>query len=284
MQVLLVFAGLALAGVLFVVMAILLSVLVPRKKERHQAGTSEQGSLETGGAVPSRRLRKHGDIARPVGLLALLAFVVFVLSIIATAREWYGRKHSPLPELAFAMHRYQDRHGRLPPAARYGENGEPLLSWRVLLLPFLGQAELYEEFRLDEPWDSPHNLALLPRMPEVYAPPPGKSRKVPPYHTVCHVFVGEETAFESRKGLRIPEDFSGGTGMTLLVVEAGKPVPWTKPEDIPYNPSGPLPDLRGLYNGGFRSVTADGSALWIDEVLAQSQFVRRYISRHGDRW
>src|SRR5439155_26925435 len=114
-----------------------------------------------------------------------------------------------------ALHNYQGEHGRLPPAVVYGEDGTPLHSWRVLLLPYIGQEELYSEFRLDEPWDSPHNLALLPRRPRAYAPPPGKMWKMPPDHTVCQVFVGRGAAFEGQEGLRLPEDFLKGTSNTF---------------------------------------------------------------------
>jgi hypothetical protein len=126
------------------------------------------------------------------------------------------------------MHGYNDEHGRLPPAVVYGADGKPLYSWRVLLLPFIEQEELYKEFKLDEPWDSPHNLPLLEKMPGTYAPPPGKRKKVPPCHTVLHIFVGKRAAFEGREGLRLPEDFPDGTTNTILIVKAGPPVPWTK--------------------------------------------------------
>lgn len=58
------------------------------------------------------------------------------------------------------MHEYQHKHGRLPPAVVHGPEGKPLHSWRVLLLPFIGQEALYKQFKLEEPWDSPHNLSL----------------------------------------------------------------------------------------------------------------------------
>jgi hypothetical protein len=38
------------------------------------------------------------------------------------------------------------------------------LSWRVKLLPYLEQDHLYRQFKLNEPWDSPHNQALLKEM------------------------------------------------------------------------------------------------------------------------
>ena len=57
--------------------------------------------------------------------------------------------------------------GQLP-VAIYSKDGKPLLSWRVMLLPGLERGKLYEQFHLDEPWDSPHNIKLLPKMPEEY--------------------------------------------------------------------------------------------------------------------
>jgi hypothetical protein len=160
----------------------------------------------------------------------------------------------------------------------YGEDGRPLHSWRVLLLPYIEQKDLYRQFRLDEPWDSPHNLTLLPKMPRSYAPPPGKAGLVPAHHTVCHVFVGKGAAFEGRRGLRLPADFPDGTSNIILVVEAGPPVPWTKPEDLPFDPDGPLPELRRLFKGGFRAGLADGSRWWFSSDTSETA-LRRWIRR-----
>jgi hypothetical protein len=188
-------------------------------------------------------------------------------------------------QLGMALHSYQDRHGHLPPAVVYGADGTPLHSWRVLILPFIAQEELYNEFRLDEPWDSPHNLALLPRMPATFAPPPGKRRKVPPHHTVCHVFVGPGTAFEGRQGLRMLADFPDGLSETFLVVEAGEPVPWTRPQELPYDPDGPLPELRCLFHDGFRACMATCQIRWFskdaDELALRAAICRHRRDRPG---
>jgi len=176
------------------------------------------------------------------------------------------------------MHSYQDRHGRLPPAVVYGHDGQALHSWRVLILPYIEEDTLFKEFHLDEPWDSPHNLALLPRMPATYAPPRNKRSKVPAYHTVCHVFVGPGTAFEEGMGLRMPENFPKGLTNTLLVVEAGEPVPWTKPDDLVYDPSGPLPDLRCLFKDGFRAGLATGERRFVGKDTSEA-VLRWVISR-----
>jgi hypothetical protein len=162
----------------------------------------------------------------------------------------------------------------------YGKNGKPLHSWRVLILPFIEQNNLYKQFRLDEPWDSSHNLKLLPKMPATYAPPPGKMSKVPLYHTVMHVFVGKGAAFEGKQGMRIPDDFPDGTSNTFLVVETGQPVPWTKPQDLPYAPDQPLPDLTGIFHDGFRAGLADASVRFIAKDMGEAT-LRAAIMRNG---
>jgi hypothetical protein len=153
------------------------------------------------------------------------------------------------------MHGYHDQHRRLPPAAVCGEDGKPLLSWRVLLLPFLEQKELYDRFHLNEPWDSPHNLGLFAEIPRVFRPYDGSSPPEP-NTTFYQVFVGKRTAFEEGVVLRL-EDLRGGTSNTFLVVEAGTAVPWTKPEDIRYAEDQPVPKLGGMFNDSFRVAFAD---------------------------
>src|SRR5262249_10106808 len=199
-----------------------------------------------------------------------------------------------LKRIALAMQEYQDQHGRLPPAAVYDTDGRPLYSWRGLLLPHLEQADLYNEFRLDEPWDSPHNIGLLPRMPKVYQSPSlygvvhGE-----PGTTFYQVIVGPGAAFEGKEGFRLSkEDFPDGTSNTFLVVEAGTAVPWTKPADLVYDPEGPLPEFGGVssvrapLSGSkrvtqFKAALADGSVRYFAADLTQEQTLRATITRNG---
>ena len=77
-----------------------------------------------------------------------------------------------LHQIALAVINYTDsNNSTLPPAAICDKRGKPLLSWRVLILPYLEQDALFKEFKLDEPWDSEHNKKLLKKMPKVYAIP-----------------------------------------------------------------------------------------------------------------
>jgi hypothetical protein len=178
-----------------------------------------------------------------------------------------------------AMSHYYDVHGRLPPAVVYGEGDEPLYSWRVLLLPFLEENALYQQFKLGEPWDSPDNLQLLSRMPPVYGPF-REGASSPPYSTFYRVFFGSGAAFEGHEGLRLRDDFPDGTSETILIVEAGDAVPWTKPEELIYDPRQTLPSLGGISKDGFRAALADGSVHIVKRNTSE-RTLRALITRNG---
>ncbi|HEV3003232.1 MAG TPA: DUF1559 domain-containing protein, partial [Pirellulales bacterium] len=92
----------------------------------------------------------------------------------ARAASHRSQSVNNLKQLATAMHVYHDVHNHFPAAATYGADGKPLLSWRVQLLPHVGEENLFREFHHDEPWDSEHNKALIGRMPAVIHSPNSK--------------------------------------------------------------------------------------------------------------
>jgi hypothetical protein len=179
-----------------------------------------------------------------------------------------------LKQLAIAMLNYASANqGRLPPAVIYSKDGKPLYSWRVALLPYLEQDQLYRQFHLDEPWDSDHNKKLLPLMPKVFTLPgqdqPGQSE------TCYQVFTGPGTPFNGRQQAQMPGSFTDGTSNTGLIFEAAKAVPWTSPQDLPYTAPArgrAVPSLRHLLGGHFGNTfhvaMADGT------VVAVSKNVR----------
>jgi hypothetical protein len=181
--------------------------------------------------------------------------------------------------LGIAFHDYNDAHGRLPPAVVYGKDGKPLYSWRVLLLPSLGEEELYKQFKLDEPWDSPHNICLLPKMPATYGPFKEGVETTPGY-TFYQALVGKGTAFEEGKPLRFPDDFPDGTSNTIMVVEAATAVPWTKPKDIPYAADKPLPRFGGITKNGFRATMGDASLHIVRDNVSEAT-IRAAITRNA---
>jgi hypothetical protein len=172
------------------------------------------------------------------------------------------------------------RNGALPGVAAGPPPAKALLSWRVELLRYLGEEKLYHKFHPDEPWDSPHNKKLLAKMPKVYAPPGVKTKQ--PGLTYYQVFVGPHAGFEEHAALVMNSMFLDGTSNTFLVVEAGKPVPWTKPADLDYSPDKPLPPLGGIFSGVFNAAMADGTVYPLRSAGNPDE-IRRGITRDDGR-
>jgi hypothetical protein len=191
-----------------------------------------------------------------LGLIGCLFTAPLFLPAIRSSREAArrGQCTNNFKEIGLALHNYHDVNGSLPPAAITDKDGRPLLSWRVAILPYLESSPLYARFHLDEPWDSPHNLALLDPMPPVYACPSDRTRK--PGMTGYQAVIGPATAFTPDfKPLRF-QDFTDGLEGTLLVSESRRCVPWTKPEDLPLDMGLPLTRLgshHGYHNNGFNA-------------------------------
>ena len=179
--------------------------------------------------------------------------VVMQSIILSRAAAMRSQSMNNIKQLALAMHNYHDTYRHLPPAVLYGPDGKTPYSWRVALLPYLEQNELYKRYRFDEPWDGPNNRKLLARIPSVY-----RSPTEPPTSTNASYFalVGPRTVFDFPKGTSMPE-ITDGASQTILLVEAKRDIPWTKPEDIPFDPDKPVPPLGGFSKGMFLAAFCD---------------------------
>jgi hypothetical protein len=202
---------------------------------------------------------------------------------IAAAREDYQRRHAMnrLKHIGLAMLNYEHEHKGFPPRATSGTDGKPLLSWRVLILPYLGQQALYDQFHLSEPWDSPHNRTLIAKMPEVYRLPfstlkdPGKTNYLLP--------VGPGTVFGGKEPMKL-SDIKDGTSYTIMVVEVDDKhaVVWTRPDDLPYDPKEPLRGLGGHVKGGFMAVLCDCSAHFFPLTMKPDSLRAFFSAAAGD--
>jgi hypothetical protein len=216
--------------------------------------------------------------------------VALLFPAVGRVREASARlqEQNNLKFVAIAIQNYHDVYGTYPAAtAFWTRDGKPGLSWRVAILPFIEQDALYKQFRLDEPWDSPHNIALLPQIPKTYLMPGQKNDGTGMTH--YQVFVGPGTMFEPQKrppppagapqpGMRIA-DILDGTSNTIMLAVAASPVPWTKPDDMPFVPNGPLPQLDRRFRGGFNIALADGSTRWIPGDTSEN-ILRLMITRN----
>lgn len=173
-------------------------------------------------------------------------------------------------QIGLAMHNFHDTYKVFPYAAGLDAQGRPLLSWRVYLLPFIEQAPLYAQFKLNEPWDSPNNKPLIAKMPTTYA---ATGTKVEEGKTRLLLVTGPLTAYGGNSPPPL-SSFRDGTSNTLLVVEAGadKAVEWTKPEDFVLNGANPLAGLGEIANAGFTALFCDGSVTTIPKTIPASAF------------
>jgi prepilin-type processing-associated H-X9-DG protein len=195
-----------------------------------------------------------------------------------------------LLEIGIAMNECDLVTGSLPPGAIYSADGtRPLLSWRVALLPSLHQDQLYQQFHLNEPWDSPHNITLLSQIPEVYQPPHhfGDDRTGYTHYRIFHmkdadrarttdrpVFVGN-----NKKPLM---QIERGMTNTILVVEAADAVPWTKPDELPFPVNGPVePLLGGILKNGYNVLFADAHVTYYDKDQGNDAAVKAALVENG---
>lgn len=180
-------------------------------------------------------------------------------------REMQVEHVNRLKQFGLAMHNFENAKGRLPARAIPDAAGKPLLSWRVEILPYIGHAELYSQFKLNEPWDSENNKKLIEKMPPEFVSPlitikeKGKTPFVVP--------IAERSMFSGKEGVRF-FDITDGTANTIMlaVADAKHAVVWTKPDDLAIDPKDPTSGLHfNAYDG--RKVIyfaiADGSVVGI---------------------
>jgi hypothetical protein len=163
-----------------------------------------------------------------------------------------------MKQLGIALLSYHDAKNAFPATAAGQKPMQPPVSWRVLVLPYVEQNDLYKQYHFDEPWDSENNKKLIPLMPKVFAAP--GSKKAGEGKTNYLAVVGDAYALAKDKGHRITE-FTDGTSNTILLVEVSddKAVPWTKPDDFTPDKTKPITGLVGLRRGAFLALAADGA-------------------------
>lgn len=235
-----------------------------------------------------------------------------VIAAIHSAREAAKRakRMNDFKQVGLAMHNFHEVNNQFPaPAAICDDQGKPLLSWRVAILPFLEQNALYDQFHLDEPWDSPHNLKLLETMPAVYVNKHHPELAAQGKTTIVRaIFDGYDeqreashdkayTPSERTHGTKVYylapwleiADYVDGTSNTALIVEvdSASAVPWTKPVDWEVDLKNPKKGLFGKPNQKGTPATAfigfaDGSVRVRTEAI-DPEMLRRILDHHDGK-
>ena len=164
-----------------------------------------------------------------------------------------------LEQINYGLLTYETVHQGFPSVATYDSMGRPLLSWRVEILPVIGYSDLYNQFNLDEPWNSPHNILLIDQMPAIFA----NSNVSAVGMTTYQALVGPGTLFDSVESPVQIRDIRDGTDNTLSIVEADadRAVFWTQPKDLEFVVDDPLNGLGQNGTASFRAITVSGLPL-----------------------
>ena len=187
-----------------------------------------------------------------------------------------------LKQIGLALLTYYEVNKHFPPAVVRDKTGKPLYSWRVLILPYIEQGNIYKKWKLDEPWDSPNNKPLSDLVVKVFAAPGSPDENSNKTH--YRVFVGKGAGFEETMGQQPKGQlFAGitdGSSNTISVVEATQSVPWAKPEELEFIPGKPLPALGLPGKDGFNAALFDGTVRFIRKTI-DPRNLQALITRNG---
>lgn len=214
----------------------------------------------------------------------VIAVQRYVKPLVASLQA--SRAHSlslrNIEKIAAALNAYAADHRSYPPPVILAPDGQPLHSWRVTILPYLGEEKLYESYDFNEPWDSPQNQGLIAQMPAVYRPASGMGPAGP-------IGSGTEAAYVLLTGTgtlfppaphggflaRSPRDVSDALGQTLLVAEglasADGSVHWSQPGDLEVTAmhgligAAPGREIGGVHPEGAVVATVDGRGHFLDQ-------------------
>jgi chromate transport protein ChrA len=224
------------------------------------------------------------------GIIIAGFVVALLLPAIPAAREPARRMQctNHMKQIMIAFHQYHTEHGHLPPTYTVDEDGKPLHSWRVLILPYIEHNDLYEKIRLDEPWDSEYNRQFHAETPGMFRCPSASEAIHIPAPSGCYYSVidGAESAFCGSQ-TRTFDDITAGTSNTIFLVERRLPVNWMEPLlEITFDTAckGVNVDAMGIssYHPGVAGVAlGDGTVRAIGDTV-DGELLRKMLTCHAE--
>jgi prepilin-type processing-associated H-X9-DG protein len=245
---------------------------------------SDSASSET-----VRRNRSPGRMGCVIAVCLGIGLVIVLLLVPAFQRSSIPSRRTiclnNMHQLSMALMNYQYAFGSFPPACTYDKDGKPMHSWRVLLLPFLEQGDIYAKYDFNQPWNSPHNWKLIERVsPSIFRCP---STKGDPGETNYLAVVGDETAWPTGKGISA-DSIKDGASQTILLVEvANSGIHWAEPRDLPFaqalqgvNPPHSKLSISGGHSGGVIVTFCDGHLEFLPNSTSVN-LLRALLTRNG---
>ncbi|MDR3618582.1 MAG: DUF1559 domain-containing protein [Paludisphaera borealis] len=228
--------------------------------------TDFENEPEFSDAVSTRRSVRGFTLVETLAVLAIVVLLILLLLPLHRGGAYHAARRAQcinnLKLIALALHNYEQEHKALPPAYTMDSQGNPLHSWRTLILPYLEQGPLYQSIDLAKPWNDPANAKALKTSLGVYRCPESAG----PENTTTYL------ATTAPNGCLIPgqprnlAEITDGTTLTLMVIEAGEEhaVPWMAPVDADESLVMSLGSAAKLpHTGGVNASFVDGHVTFL---------------------
>jgi prepilin-type processing-associated H-X9-DG protein len=229
-----------------------------------------------GPGAPKKQGLGTGEIILIMAAVAVvLLLLCWTVILPALAEAIIAKKKMPcinnLKQISFALHNYHNTYGTFPPAYIPDKNGRPMHSWRVLILPFLQNGDLYKQYHFDEPWNSPNNRKVADVAMGVFHCP---NESDPNAHTTSYMMVvGPHTISDGPHGRKLSQITDGAANTIMLVEVANSGVGWAEPrdlsfEDMDFKINGiKRHSISSCHSGGASVAFCDGSVCFLTDTI-----------------
>jgi len=228
-------AAIALMGIVGIVWAcIVLGVWLFRARELKRREPGSAAAIDRNNELDPNTARASESTTVELLVVLILIGILIAMLFPTLFHSSEGRvrteNSNQTRQLVLAVLNYESDHSHLPPAYIADENGKPMHSWRVLILPYLDQQSLFDQYDFDEPWDGPNNAKLVNQLHEDLFDAwwDDKANGL----TCFKLVTGEGTAFERGQTIKLDEISGGASNKIMIVYDNSKPVNWMAPEDI----------------------------------------------------
>ena len=182
-------------------------------------------------------------------------------------------------QVALAFHNFESAWGHFPSAVMIHPETGKKYSWRIAILPFIEQNDLYEQYDFSQEWNSAHNRKVTAKMPDVFR---ADSDDEDTTNSSWFLLTGPGGMFgETDQPIKLA-GVTDGLSNTIMAVEAKRNIHWAQPEDIMVNMEGRFPKLGGYHDGGFNVAIGDGSVRFISDKAAEDVLFKMYTSSGGE--
>ena len=231
-------------------------------------------SMDLFRATKVKAVRKNVDLESVINI-DFDALVPMLESTYAASKRTESMNN--LRQTVLALHNYESTFGKFPASVLVHESGKKY-SWRIAILPFIEQKELYDQYDFTQDWNSPHNRQVTSRMPDVFRSDSDDENSTT---TSWYLLSGVDGIVDGENSRKFGE-IHDGLSNTILAVEAKRNVHWAKPEDIQVSPDRGLPKLGGYYKGGFNAAMGDGSVRFISDKIDPDVLWSLYTASGGE--